>query len=848
MNHVTYIKSCVTDIYQVRPNFVENFAYSIMQIKVDNKRFMPVKTNPRTAYFRRIVAAFKSKSSKRLSGKHTHTLLKTLLILFSVLTVIVAVVIIFISPITKYLVEKYDLKFTGRQITMDWAYVNPFTGYVHFDNFKIFEYRSDSVFLSARGVSANFEMRKLFSKTYEISELTLNRPRGIVIQIDKDLNFNDLVKKFSPKVDSLKALAPIHFSILHIHIINGEILYRERVTPINYFITKVNIESSGIHWDADTIAAKFSFLSGIGSGAMNGNFTINTKTLDYRLSVVAQKFDLEILEQYLKELTNFGYFSGNIDADMKVKGSFKTAENVTFKGLLAINEFKTGEKPGDNYASFQKLAVAIFELSPKNHKYLFDSVSLSNPYFKYERYDYLDNLSRMFVSEESKAAVGQSDGAKFNLVLEIGNYIKKLSQNFFRSNYKINRLAIYSGDLEYCDFSMSEKFSVHLNPLFVLADSITKNQKRVGVTFKSGIMPYGNVAVFLSINPNDSSDFDLNYKLQKIPVTMFNPYLIQYTSFPLDRGTVLVNGTWHVRNGIINSDNHLIVIDPRLANRLKNKGIKWLPMRLIMAFVRERGNVIDYEVPISGDLKNPKFHLRDVIIDVLGNIVVKPATTPYRMEVKSVETEIEKSLTLKWAMRSSSLTRLQEKFIEKMVEFLVANPNAIISVSPLQYDTKEKEHIQFYEAKKRYFLASNHKDDKSFTEKDSDNVEKMSVKDTQFVKYLNLHTADSMLFTLQDKCARLLGLKFVDNKYNRLSKDRQAAFIAYFKDKKVENRIKITASQNTIPYNGYSFYKIIYNAEFPDDIKKAYLKMNELNDKSPRKLFQQQRRKYKSVL
>ena len=30
---------------------------------------------------------------------------------------------------------------------------------------------------------------------------------------------------------------------------------------------------------------------------------------------------------------------------------------------------------------------------------------------------------------------------------------------------------------------------------------------------------------------------------------MFNPYLITYTSFPLDRGTIELNGTWNVRNG-----------------------------------------------------------------------------------------------------------------------------------------------------------------------------------------------------------------------------------------------------------------------------------------------------------
>jgi hypothetical protein len=291
-----------------------------------------------------------------------------------------------------------------------------------------------------------------------------------------------------------------------------------------------------------------------------------------------------------------------------------------------------------------------------------------------------------------------------------------------------------------------------------------------------------------------------------------------------------------------------VLIDPRLTKREKTKDIKHLPMRLIMAFVRERGNVIDYEVPISGDLKDPKFHLHDVIMDVIGNIFVKPATTPYRMEVKSTETEIEKSLTLKWEMRSSSLTGQQERFAERMAKFLVENPAATITVSPQLYTEKEKESILLFEAKKKYFLANRSKTDTYFSREDAGNVDKMSIKDEKFVSYLNKQTADSMLFTVQDKCNRLLGGTLVETKYRQLNKERETAFLAYFKDKNVQNRINISAGQNVVPYNGYSFYKMHYKGEFPEDLMKAYMKMNELNDRSPRNLFQKERKKYKSVL
>ena len=96
----------------------------------------------------------------------------------------VILIISLISPITKYLIEKYDVKYTGRQITTDWIYVNPFTGYIHFSNLKIYESSDpfsltwgDSVFFSANGISANIALLKLLSGTIEIKKLTIDEPK-----------------------------------------------------------------------------------------------------------------------------------------------------------------------------------------------------------------------------------------------------------------------------------------------------------------------------------------------------------------------------------------------------------------------------------------------------------------------------------------------------------------------------------------------------------------------------------------------------------------------------------------------------------------------------------------------
>jgi hypothetical protein len=776
-----------------------------------------------------------------------HKFKKPLLISFGVVIVIAAIVIVFISPITKFLVQKYDVKYLGREITLDWAYVNPFTGYVHLSGVKIYELKSDSVFFSAKGISSNFAMLKLFSKTYEISMLTLNHPVGIINQNKQNFNFSDLIELFTPKEPRDTTKPPLKFNLLDIKIKQGIFHYYEKNIPVNYFVKDVNIESTGMWWNRDTLDAKFSFLQGVGAGDIKGNTTINLKNLDYRVAVEVEKFDLNIIEQYLKDLTNHGTFSANIDANIKAAGNFNNQENLTASGQIAINEFHFGRTPKDDYLSFEKLSLDIIEASPKNKKYLIDSIILDKPYFKYERYDYLDNLQTMFGKGGENIKSAAADDAQFNLIIEIARYVEVIAKNFLRSDYLINRLAINDGDIKFNDYSTSEKFSVDLNPLNIEADSIDKSHSRINVNLVSGIKPYGNVKVALSINPQDSSDFDLQYNFQKLPVSMFNPYIITYTSFPLDRGTLELKGTWKVRNGNIQSDNHLLVIDPRITRRLRNKDTKWIPVPLIMALVRERGNVIDYEIPITGDLKSPKFNVWDVIGDLLKNIFVKPVTTPYRMQVKNIERDIEKSLTLKWNTKSFSLNNTQEKFIERMVHFLKTNPEAVIAIAPQNYELKEKEYLLLFEAKKKYYQTTNNINAQSFSEDDSVAVEKMSVKDSLFVAFLNRQVNDSMIFTVQEKCAVIVGAATINTKFEVLNANRAKAFLNFF-DNISREQIKFLKSENVVPFNGFSFYKIDYEGNYPETLIKAHEQMNELNEDSPRKEYLKEREKIKNVL
>jgi hypothetical protein len=265
-----------------------------------------------------------------------------------------------------------------------------------------------------------------------------------------------------------------------------------------------------------------------------------------------------------------------------------------------------------------------------------------------------------------------------------------------------------------------------------------------------------------------------------------------------------------------------------------------------MAFVREPGDVINYKIPITGNLKDPKFNFYDVLLDFLKNIFIKPPTIPYALDVRNTEKNIEGSLELTWQTHQTILDKHQEKFLKRLAGFLEEDKKASIDVHAQQYARKEKEHILFYETKKKYYLETHHKQEREFAHDDSIKVEKMSVKEIghALVKDMRKMTRDTTMFTIHDKCYHYLGNNNVNRKYTALIKARENAFRSYFADKGLAERVSIHHDKNPIPYNGFSSFNIKYKEDMPHSLERAYAQMHDFNHGIfRRKLFQFRKRR-----
>lgn len=395
------------------------------------------------------------------------------LVIGIVVVIFFGILLVVLSPLAKYLIQKYDEKILGRTIELSWVYVNPFTGYVYLKNVRVYEQNSDSLFFKADGISADLSMFKLLKKTYEISSVTVYKPWGhIVLKADKRINFKDIIDHFRPKEGTIVVNKKrVRFSILDCNLKEGVFQYDDVITPVTYYIKHFNLHSPGKWWDRDTMLFNVNFESGATKGTVKGNLTINFKTQDYRFGAVVDTFDLIPISQYMRVLSNYGDFGGILNTKLDGSGNFKQ-KFFRSSGLITINVFQFGPSIYEDYGSFQRLVLNIINADPEHKKYVIDSIMIDRPYFWYEKYDSLDNLSLMFGKVGSKPGI-HSD-AQFNRILKIAEYLQELIKNFAKSDYTINKFTLYKGNVVFTDFSPYEKFTVDAMPLHIRADSIGK--------------------------------------------------------------------------------------------------------------------------------------------------------------------------------------------------------------------------------------------------------------------------------------------------------------------------------------------------------------------------------------
>jgi len=721
------------------------------------------------------------------------------------------ILVLFTGPIAKYIIEHNGEKYTGRVIRMDKLKINVFNGKVNAYGLKVFEQDKKILFVGFKHLFVDLDERKLLKSVYRVEHLLLEDPSVRITQKGASFNFDDILKRFEPDPKKPKNPAdtiPAKYFLEDLKITGGKISYNYQDYQLNTQLMKMGVVVPKFSWNDPAIEVRYDFIIRTG-GLFSGDLRLNLNTLEFTHTIRIDGFNLGVMYPYLKPYLKISAFKGQLSLNIITKGNFNDPQAIAIKGKSGIYKVEILDENGQKVAGFNMFTQTIDSLNIKKNLWNFGPILLDEPYFRYERYPDIDNISRLILASMTTgttpggaAIPGAGNAASFNPFVMLANYISDLAKEVIITDYKVKRFSVTGGMAEYYDHTLDEEFHLNLGDMFFDVQQLNSEKGRAMADFSTSINKGGFMKAGISLNPKDFMDFDLNYELKNVAVIDYNPYSVFHVAYPFTKGKFNYTGKVAVKNHKIKMDNNLFVEKIYAGKKIRNKTAIHLPVKLVLAILRDKNGNITLTVPVEGDLDNPKFSWWKIVVQVLKNLFTKAVSAPANLLAGATGGNEADFKEIQFEYGQQSLTEKQMSQLKKVADMLTDKPDLVMELKQTLDLAKDLEYLTYFEAKKSFYGETRKSPfpSDSLSKEDLIAISTMSVTDTAFLSYLNkkLKSTDPLTSTLE-KCTRLLGNEALKNLQKKAMDKRNQSLGNYLTVKLNLPANRFTISTNADP-------------------------------------------------
>lgn len=136
-------------------------------------------------------------------------------------------------------------------------------------------------------------------------------------------------------------------------------------------------------------------------------------------------------------------------------------------------------------------------------------------------------------------------------------------------------------------------------------------------------------------------DLELALNFRGIDMARLSPYSATYAGYAIERGTLTVDLDYQLEDSRLQGRNQVVISQLRLGEQVDSERAIDLPLRLGIALLTDSRGVIDLDVPVSGDLDNPRFSLGSVIAGAFVNLLRQAVTAPFNLLASLVGSEAD---------------------------------------------------------------------------------------------------------------------------------------------------------------------------------------------------------------
>lgn len=328
-------------------------------------------------------------------------------------------------------------------------------------------------------------------------------------------------------------------------------------------------------------------------------------------------------QAYLNQTTNVDLLSGHasLQSQLFYKKSANDAD-ITLTGQLKVKDFSAKNRLSeDQIISWKALALDDINLQLSPDKLDIDSVSLDQLNSRIIIAKNGDiNVSSLAKTEEPTASPPpekekEADKTSDPFPISIG--IVRLKNNTF----------------SFVDNTVTPRFSSRFKKANGTIKGLSSDHfARADVDISGRIDDHAALLITGKINPLSEDLYtDLKLTFSDYSMAALTPYTGRYIGNAIDKGRMSFELNYHIAENKLTGENKILLDQFTLGRKIDSADALSLPVGLAIALLKDTRGMIDLDVPVKGDLDDPKFRLGGLIFKALANIITKIATSPFKM-------------------------------------------------------------------------------------------------------------------------------------------------------------------------------------------------------------------------
>lgn len=530
--------------------------------------------------------------------------------------VLLFALILALSPVVKYVVNNYGEEIVGRQLHADRVIVNPFWGGVTINGFCCKEQNGQTDFVSFDHLYVQIAWPRLMAKHVVLRHIHLDGFKGQVLKNDERLNFSDIIERFSRPDSIPRDTTPSDWTILlaDIRINNGAVRYRDVVGDKQWSLQDLNLHVPDLYFDNQQTNAGIEFA--LPTGGRVG-LVAGMKMQSNRYALIVNLYDVhtDVVLPLVQDYLDISGLGAVINGKVHVDGSLDNVQNIQLDGALSIQGLSLRDRDKDEIAALDELRVVIDKGDLSTNTFLLDTLIISGLTGDYEVHKNWNTLSRLMKHPEPKPATNDSVVAEPAPAKESKPLV-----------WLAKVVTLTGHDLTYEDYTMKHNWEYAIQSLRVDGWNVAsngRNQVKAKATLTGGAKFNMDYTGSLNLRRDDSR---MNLKLTGVRLTDFDAICRNYTAYPLEDGVLSVESHSTITRGQLTAENKIVIDQPKVGKkeRLSKAKYKNIPVRAGVDLLRSAQNMIVLDVPISGDVSNPKVKLSKVIGRALLKVFFGP--------------------------------------------------------------------------------------------------------------------------------------------------------------------------------------------------------------------------------